>query len=96
MNVRLSMVLSPPKCIPFGCMISTLSHSKLRLPILGSAAEGSYFSSRGMRQDQNTWNIGGSLNYKALCNLTFSVIYDYETSRSYFDHEGMLALDYRF
>jgi hypothetical protein len=69
---------------------------KIKASYSGFAAEGGYFSSRGMCPDQNTWNIGGSVNYKALCNLTFSIIYDYETSRSYFDHEGMLALDYRF
>lgn len=69
---------------------------KVRASYSGFAAEGGYFTSHGMRQDQNTWNIGGSLNYKALCDLTFSIIYDYESSCSYFDHEGMIALDYRF
>lgn len=70
--------------------------ARIRASYSGVAAEGGYFTSWGMRPDQNTWNIGGSLNYKALCDLTFSIIYDYERSCSYFDHEGMLALDYRF
>lgn len=61
---------------------------------LGAAA-GTY-PIRGPELDRNIWNIGGSLTYWLNCNISVQVFYDYERSKSYFDHQGMLELAYDF
>ncbi len=59
------------------------------------AAAGTY-PNRGPRIDRNTWNIGGSLTFMTDCMFTVQVFYDYERSKTYFDHQGMveLAIDF--
>lgn len=61
---------------------------------LGAAA-GS-FNNFGPRFDKNTLNIGGSLTCFANDSLSVLVLYDYEKSKSYFDHQWMVQFAYDF
>jgi uncharacterized protein with beta-barrel porin domain len=59
------------------------------------AANGS-FNNIGPRFDKNTWNMGGSITCFAGDRFSFLVLYDYERSKSYFDHQVMLEASYEF
>lgn len=57
------------------------------------AALGGYYNSNGLEIDQNTWNIGCCLNFLNSSLYNLSLIYDYEASSSYFNHQGMVRLN---
>lgn len=59
------------------------------------AAAGS-FNNKGPKTDRNTWNIGGSITCMANDNFSILLVYDYERSSHYFDHQGQLELSYDF
>lgn len=60
------------------------------------AAAGGYFTSKGFGIDRHLWNIGGSLRYALPNDMMISLIYDYERSRTYWDHEWTVDLQYFF
>lgn len=62
----------------------------------GLGAAGGTFKNKGPGFDRNTWNIGASVT--CLNSGNFSVVagYDYERSRSYYNHQGLLELSYDF
>lgn len=62
----------------------------------GLAALGGYITDRGIKIDQDTWNIGGSLSLLKSKGCTFSFVYDYEKSSTYYNHQGMLNFSYNF
>jgi len=61
---------------------------------IGTAAGN--FRNKGPRIDPNTWNIGGSITCMASDNFSIMAVYDYERSRTYYDHQGLLELSYDF
>ena len=61
---------------------------------LGSAA-GS-FKNVGPGIDENMWDIGGGVAFLANDTFTIQVVYDYERSKSYFEHQGMLEMSFDF
>jgi len=69
---------------------------KLTSSFTGIGAAAGDFRQKGPRLDKNTWNIGGSITCMAIDNFSIMAIYDYERSRSYYDHTGMIELSYDF
>lgn len=57
---------------------------------------GGSFSNRGPKMDRDTWNIGGSVTCMANRNMSVQAVYDYEKSRTYWDHQVLLELSYDF
>lgn len=62
----------------------------------GIGAAAGTFNNKGPRTDRNTWNIGASINCIANDNFSILVLYDYERSKTYYDHQGTLELSYDF
>ena len=62
----------------------------------GIGAVGGDFTNTGPRFDRNTGNIGGSITFVANNNWSIQLLYDYERSSSYFDHQGLIQLTYDF
>ncbi|MBA3958020.1 MAG: autotransporter domain-containing protein [Parachlamydiaceae bacterium] len=59
------------------------------------AAAGS-FENLGPRFDKNTWNIGGSISYVFNDRLSMFALYDYERSKTYFNHQWTVEMSYDF
>ena len=62
----------------------------------GLGAVAGSFPNRGPKTDRDTWNIGGSLTFMANDHFSAFVVYDYERSSTYFDHQWMLEVAYDF
>lgn len=65
---------------------------KVNASFSGLAALGGYFKSSGIKYDENMGNIGGSLSLLRSSKCTLALIYDYNKSSSYFNHQGMISL----
>lgn len=62
----------------------------------GLGAVAGDFDNVGPRVDQNGWNIGGSVAFIARNNFSAILLYDYERSKTYFDHQGQVILSFDF
>lgn len=62
----------------------------------GHAALAGYFRQKGLKSDQNMWNVGASITCFQNTRLSLLLDYDFECSSHYFDHQGMVELTYAF
>lgn len=69
-------------------------HANASFTGIGAAA--GTFENIGPRFDKNTWNIGTSVSCLANDQFSMFIVYDYERSKSYFDHQWMVELAYDF
>lgn len=69
-------------------------HADANFTGIGAAA-GS-FDNRGPKLDRDGWNIGASLRCYVNDNFSILAVYDFERSKSYFDHQWMAELAFGF
>ncbi len=68
----------------------------IRAKFVGLGGQAGSIKNMGPSIDENMWNVGASLAYLANDTFTVQVVYDYEQSKTYFDHRGLLEIAFNF